>query len=1060
MKSINQLLKIKIKTILLFLFLSSKLLAAETSIDLQNLVKGKITTKSDGLGLPGATITLKGTKISTISDFDGNFTIEVPDEKSVLVVTYTGYKTQEINLNGRTSINVALEESSTALDEVVVVGYGNQKKGDLTGSITKIKASDLNRGSANLNAAQMLEGRVAGVFINQNTANPGADPVIRIRGNGTMDVAKAGRPNADNPNPLYTPLIGASADPLVIVDGFQLSHLRDMNTISPNDIESFTVLKDASATAIYGARGANGVIIITTKNGRKFSKMDINYYTQFGVNTLINEMPLLNSSQYLNFYKDIIDDPNRTTLVNISNEAGTAPFSEDEINKVIQTGVNTNWQREVLAKTTANQSHFLTLQGGSETLKYSVSGNYLTSNTVVAPGDYERYNGKTRIGYEKDKFAFDVSLSYTNERNNNDRYLYNYFENDENNQNKFTYWYALLADPTQSVYNPDGSFSKSRIIERAGNENPLFSPTVTTSFWIQKTNYLNSTLRYEILPGLKINTILGTSKVSYEAFKSVRATWNNAVPDYNNNFASAVYRSSGDTMLELFADYNKKFGAKHSLNAVIGASKGEKKYNDIEAAGFDFPNSDFGFDRLQASSVPTPPRTSRFRSTSRSFFGRVNYNFDDKYLAQFNLRADGASQFGENNNVGYFPSASFGWKINKEDFMKQFSNLWNLKLRLSYGKAGNDNLPNGLTSLRYTYDTYSNDTYLQLAMNYRPNPNLKWETITTSNLGIDLGYKNLTATLDLYLKESTDLLLIKDLPAETGFIKEILNQGKVENKGIELTLGYNFYSIFGSKINYAPQINFSYNKSIVTDLGGETVIPSGTDLYAGRGFLGRTMLREEGQPLNSFYLYHFDGIWQTGEETQAAIYGAKPGDAKMRDTDNNGILDNRDKYHAGTPDPTTTLGFANNFYYKNFEFKAFFQGVFGNRVYNQTRLILENPDLGFLNNLSPAVLDRWTETNPSNTHTSKLNPTTQAFRESDKYLDDASFVRLKEINFLYHWKMKPEKQLRELLFGLGITNVFTITPYKGLNPEVWHFDNQWSSNPYTRTVTLSLNVSF
>ena len=1061
MKSISKLIAIKSNTILLFLFLSLRLFATESNQELQNLVKGKVVMKSDGLGLPGATITIKGTKLSTISDLDGNFTIEVLDEKSVLVVTFTGFKTQEIPLNGRTSINVALEETTTVLDDVVVVGYGTQKKGDLTGAITKIKASDLNRGSANLNAAQMLEGRVAGVFINQNTANPGADPTIRIRGNGTMDVAKAGRPNSDNQNPLYTPLIGASADPLVIVDGFQLSHLRDMNTISPNDIESFTVLKDASATAIYGARGANGVIIITTKNGRKFSKMDVNYYTQFGVNTLINEMPLLNASQYLNFYKDIIDDPNRTIPVNISiDENATLPFSTTEINKVLQTGVNTNWQREVLAKTTANQSHFLTLSGGSETLKYTVSGNYLTSNTVVAPGDYERYNGKTRIGYEKGKFAFDASLSYTNERNNNDRYLYNYFENDENNQNKFTYWYALLADPTQSVYNPDGSFSKSRIIERAGNENPLFSPTVTTSFWIQKTNYLNTSMRYEILPGLKLNTILGTSKVSYEAFKSVKATWNNAVPDYTNNFASAVYRSSGDTMLEVFADYNKKFGDKHSFNAVIGASKGQKKYNDIEAAGFDFPNSDFGFDRLQASSIPTPPRTSRFRSTSRSFFGRVNYNFDDKYLVQFNLRADGGSQFGINNKIGYFPSASFGWKINKEPFMKKFSSLWNLKLRLSYGTAGNDNLPNGLTSLRYTYDTYSSDTNLQLAMNYRPNPNLKWETVATTNLGIDLGYKNLTATLDLYSKKSTDLLLIKDLPAETGFIKEILNQGKVENKGVELTLGYNFYSVFGSKMNYAPQINFSYNYSIVTDLGGETVIPSGTDIYAGRGFLGRTMLREEGQPLNSFYLYHFDGIWQLGEETQATKYGARPGDPKMRDTDKNGVLDNKDKYHAGNADPTTTVGFANNIYYKNFEFKAFLQGVFGNKVYNQTRLILENPDLGFLNNQSPTVLDRWTPTNPSNTNSSKLNPTTQAYRESDKYLDDASFVRLKEVNILYHWKMAPEKQIKELLFGLGVTNVFTITPYKGLNPEVWHFDNQWNVNPYTRTVTLSLNVNF
>lgn len=1053
MKSINQLLKIKIKTILLFLFLSSKLLAAETSIDLQNLVKGKITTKSDGLGLPGATITVKGTKISTISDFDGNFTIEVPDEKSVLVITYTGYKAQEIALNGRTSINVSLEESSTALDEVVVVGYGNQKKGDLTGSITKIKASDLNRGSANLNAAQMLEGRVAGVFINQNTADPGKDPVIRIRGNGSMNVAKAERPNADNPNPLFNPLVGASADPLLIVDGFQLSHLRDMNTISPNDIESFTILKDASATAIYGARGANGVILITTKNAKKFSKMDVNYYTQFGVSTVANKLPLLNNREFNTFYRDWINDGANPGY----SVADRLPYFTGQANA--ETLNNTNWQNEVLSKTNLNQSHFLSLQGGSETLKYSVSGNYLTSNTIVAPGDYARYNGKTRIGYEKEKFSFDVSLSYTNEKNNNDRYLYNYFDGDATSQYKYAYWFALNTDPSQAVYNNDGTFTGNQF-NQPFRENPLFSSSVTNSYWVQKTNYLNASIKYEILPGLKLSTIVGTSKISYDSFKSVGAVWNNANPDYNRNFATVVYRSSGDRMIEVLADYNKKFDDKNSLTAVLGASQGEKNYNDIEAAGSNFPNPDLEYYLLQSSNVSTPSRTSRYRSNSNGFFGRVNYSYADKYLAQVNFRVDGSTAFGKNNKYGYFPSASFGWKINKEPFMKNFSNLWDLKLRLSYGEAGNDNIPNGLTDLTFTYDTYGGKTYLKNTKDYKEYEDLKWETTASSNLGIDLGYKNLTATLDLYMKNSRDVLLTKTQNISNGFIKEITNQGRVENKGVELTLGYNFYSIFGSKANYAPQFNFSYNRSKVTSMNGEKVVPDGTDIYIDRRFLGGVMLREEGHPLNSFFLYHFDGVWQTGEETQAAIYGAEAGDPKIRDVNKDGILDNKDKYHAGTPEPPITLGLANNFYYKNFEFKAFLQGVFGNKIYNQTRLMLENPNVNTFSNLSPVVLDRWTSTNPSNTVDSKLKPIIDEFVESDKYLDNASFIRLRDVNVIYHWKMKPEKQLRELTFGLGVTNVFTITPYKGLNPEVWHFDNQFNLNPYTRTVTVSLNVAF
>ncbi len=1051
MKSINKLIAIKSNTILLFLFLSLKLLATETSISFQNPIKGKVVTKSNGLGLPLANITVKGTKISTLSDLDGNFTIEVLDENSVLVITYTGFITQEIALNGRTSINVSLEDATTVLDDVVIEGYSKKKRGDVTSAITTIKASELNQGSANVNAAQMLEGRVAGLVINQNTADPGKDPVIRIRGNGTLNAARADRPNPNNPNPLYSPLIGASADPLVIVDGFQLSHLRDLNTISSNDIESFTVLKDASATAIYGARGANGVIIITTKGGKRFSKMDVGYYTQVGVNSVIKEMPLLNASEYLNFYYNLENGGG----FNLGNKGFT--LDQTKIDEILKTGVNTNWQREVLAKPSLTQTHNLSVSGGSETIKYAVSGNFLTFDTPVAPGDYQRYTGKTRLGYEKGKISFDVSLSYTNEKSDHARDLYNSFESDANSQDKYTFWHAMLFDPSLSIYKSDGSLTNGRFPSNAFIPNPFFAPSVTTSFWIQKTNYINSSFRYEIIPGLKLNAVLGTSKIGYEAFRNVRAVWANGVPNYKENFASAVYRSSGDRMLELFADYNLKVTNKQSLNTVLGVSKGQKNYNDIEAAGYNFPNPEIGFNSLQSSSILTSPRTSRFKSTSSAFFGRLNYNYDDRYLIQFNLRVDGASQFGPENKFGYFPSASIGWKINKESFMKSFSSLWNLKMRLSYGTAGNNNIPNGLSFLRFKYIPYSNTTSLVRDGNYVPRDDFQWETIATSNFGIDLGYKNLTATLDMYLKNSTDLLITKNLPQETGYTTAILNQGKVQNKGIELTLGYNFYKVFGSKLNYAPQFNFAFNESIVTDLGGDKIPTGGIFINGNRGF---TMLREEGHQFNSFFLYHFDGIWQTGEAIPA---GAVAGDPKIRDVSGpngvpDGVLDDNDKYRAGNADPTTTIGFANNFYYKNFELKAFFQGVFGNKVYNQTRLTLENPDLNYLGNLSPAVLDRWTPTNPSNTNSSKLNPTSTTLVQSDKYLEDASFLRLKEINLVYHWKM-PQMQVKELVFGLGVTNVFTITKYKGLNPEVWHFDNLWNTVPYTRSITFSLYAS-
>lgn len=1052
MKNNNQLMSFKLKTILLFLILSFKIFASETTIDVKDPIKGKVVSKSDGLPLPGAHITVKGTKINTLSDFDGNFTILLPEDKSVLVISYVGYKTQEITVNGNATINIVLEETSTSLEEVVVVGYGTQKKGDLTGAIKKVKSEDLNVGSANLNAASMLEGRVAGVYINQHSGDPGADPTINIRGNGTLNVAKAERPNSANANPLYNPLIGSSADPLVIVDGFQLSHLRDMNSISPNDIESQTILMDASATAIYGARGANGVILITTKNGKKMSKNSFNYYSQLGVNSIVEELPLLNASQYLNFYRQLQDTPG----FSLGNKS--LNLTQVQIDSTLATGVNTNWQREVLAKPSRlNQSHYLTMTGGTETLKYTISGNYFSNHTVVAPGDFKRYNGKTRIGYEKGKLALDVSLSYNNERNDRSRTIYNSFSRNDNEQDKFTYYNAILADPSQPVYDSIGSFSKTKFDPNQFRSHPLFDPSVTTSYWIQRTTYIGANLKYEVLPGIKINAVFGGSKVNYEAFRNVRAEWNNGDINYNENFASAVYRSTGDTNLDLFADYNLKVN-KHNLTALIGTQRVQKNYNDIEAAGYNFLNPDIGFNSLQSATLIGVPLTSRFKSTSLSYFGRLNYNYAEKYLVQFNLRADGASQFGVDNKYGYFPSASIGWKINKEPFMQGFRRLWDLKLRLSYGTAGNDNIPVGLTRLLYNYVPYSNGTTLQLNGNYVPRSDLQWETISTANLGIDLGYKNLTATLDMYIKSSKDLLLTKDVPLETGFSSIILNQGEVENKGIELTLGYKFYNLFGSKLNYNTNFNFSFNESIITDLKGDRVITGG--IFIGNGFKGYTMERKAGHQFNSFFLYHFDGIWQKGEETEAAVFGALPGDPKLRDVNGDKVLNDQDKYHAGNADPTINLGFSNNFYYKNFTLRTFVQGVFGKHVYNQNRLVLENPSLGYLNNLSPAVLDRWTETNPSNSQSSLVRPIAQTEVESDKYLDDASFVRLKEINISYNWKMKPKNQLKDLTFGLGVTNVFTITPYKGLNPEVWRTDNQWNINPYTRTVTFSLNANF
>jgi TonB-dependent starch-binding outer membrane protein SusC len=913
------------------------------------------------------------------------------------------------------------------------------KRGDVTGSIITVKTADLNKGAANVSVGQMLEGRVAGLYVNQHSGDPGADPVILVRGNGSLNVSTTTRPDGNNPNPLYNPLIGNSADPLVIVDGFPLAHSRDMNTISPNDIESISVLKDASSTAIYGARGANGVFIITTKTG-KAGKVNVGYSSQFGSSIVANQLSVLNDKQYLNFYRELTTDPACTI-----DSKGNFNLSQLQIDAILANdGGTTDWQKKVAtSSSTINQSHNLTLSGGSESFKYVITGNYLKQFAATAPGAYERYNAKMRLGYEQGKFAFDVSMAYTDEKNDN---------------NKYSYYDALISDPSQNLNNADGSFTAKRFLNSAAIANPLFAPSVTTSFWTQNTTYLDASARYEIFPGFKLRVNLGTSMLGYQAFLNRRAGWKDGGSNYTDNTASATYRKSGSSLAEVLADYTKKINDKNTITTLVGVSKGSKFYSDIYGVGTQFANTEVGYYDLNGANKFEKPITSWFESRSESAFGRINYNYDDKYLATVNFRADGATQFGPGHKVGYFPSAALGWRINNESFLKDVSAIENLKLRVGYGTSGNDNIPSGLTNLSYQYASYSSYTSLGLKGNYVPNPSLKWEKITTLNLGLDLGLKDFQAQIDYYIKNSTDVLLTKTVPVETGFEQILVNQGKVQNKGVEVTLGYQLKNIFGSKLSYSPQFNFAYNECIIKDLAGDK-IPTG-DIWIGQARKGSTILRETGSQFNSFYLYHFDGIWQTGEKTQAAKYGAKPGDPKMRDVNNDGILDSKDKYHAGNADPSVILGLANRFVYKNFELNVFIQGVFGNKVYNQNRLVLENPSLGNLNNLSPVVLGRWTPTNPSNTVDSKLSTASDIFVQSDKYLEDASFVRLKEVVLTYNFRMAPKTVIKDLRLGLGVTNVLTLTSYKGLNPDVLVNDNQWNMNPYTRTVTLSINANF
>ena len=767
--------------------------------------------------------------------------------------------------------------------------------------------------------------------------------------------------------------------------------------------------------------------------------MTVNYNVKIATDFGAKQVPVLNASQYLNFYEQLGADPNNKL------SPPSFPYTQAQVDSISKLGPGTNWQSEVRRKaSTLNQQHELSLSGHNGFISYSLDGSYFDQFGNIAPLQYTREYGKARLGYDDGKFSFDVSLSYTHEKDD---------------QRTDDYWGAITSDPAQPVYGANGNLSVNQFPGQQGRSNPLFLPTETSNFWIQGTSFVGATAKYIILQGLSVNTNLGVTKYDYQQFYNQMATWTTSGSvDPTQNSANASYRSFGNNIAELFANYTKTVATKNVFSLLAGASVQSRFYRDIFGQGTGFANPNIGYYSLLGSATVSQPSTSYYTSESQSAFGRLNYAYDDKYLATFNFRADGATQFGPDHKVGYFPSGAVAWRIDKEDFMKSVTAIKILKLRVGYGVAGNDNIPSGLTDLNYQYGSYAGGTTLTRVGNYVPNPSLEWERVKTLNFGLDFGVKNLSITADYYIKNSDQLLLQKNVPLETGYSIILVNQGKVQNKGIETTISLYVPNILGSGISYSPSFNFAYNKNMIVNLGGDVVQTN--NIFIGNTQYPYTIQRQAGHQYNSFYLFHYEGVWQQNEATEAAKYGAVPGDPKFRDANGDGKLTDADRYWAGNADPDITFGFANKFNYKQFELDAFVQGVYGNKVYSQTQLILDNPSAGYFNNLSPDVLDRWTPTNPSNTEDSKLKPLSQQLAASDKYLEDGSYLRLKEVILSYSLPKNIIHGINTIKVGLGMTNIFTITKFKGLNPDVQVTDSQYNLYPFNHTLTLNLNVNF
>ena len=953
---------------------------------LQFQVSGTITD-TDGTPLPGANILEKGTTNGTQADFDGNFSISVENSNVVLVISYVGFATKEVNFNGQSNLMITLEESAAGLDEVVVVGYGTVKRGDLTGATSSVTTKDI-KDQPSGRVDEVLQGRSPGLVVQNNSASPNGNINIRIRGSNSVN---------------------GSNDPLVVIDGFIGGNL---NTINPNDISDIQVLKDAASTAIYGSRGANGVVLVTTKTGQSNNKYTIGYDTFMSYQTIRKKIDLLNASEY-------------AETVNARRDALgiTTPFTSEDIEGFRRNG-GTDWQDEIF-RPALQQNHQLSLTGGNERSSLYLAGNYLNNEGIMRNSSYERlsFRANTRIN---DRLKVGVNLFL--------------FKSEDNpiisggSQDSAPTHAAQIYAPTIPVYNPDGSYTQpSSQYGPPQMRNPLALAVEPINDNIANSQTLNTFFDYMLSKNLSAKVIFG-----YRSIHNENSYYRNTKPEGGAGLSSASISNNRFTVLQNTnqLNYNKTFSERHSLGITAVYEQQREDFNSSFAGSDGFASDVFTYNNLALGSFPQVPQSNRTRKDIQSLVGRVNYGFKDKYLLTLTTRYDGASVFGQDNKWGFFPSAAFAWRVSNEGFMEQFSEINDLKIRTSYGVTGSQAVSPYSSLARFD----SNQGYAIDGSNYSTgvglgvlgNPDLKWEKTDQLNIGLDLAmYKNrLQFTFDFYNKVTKDLLLNIPLPRISGFSSLLRNIGEVQNRGFELNLGGD--PIIG-KFSWNTNANFSVNENKVLALAGDNEVTLGS---VGFPNFGNTVFLEVGEPIGLLRGYIQDGIWGTDEATEATSYGAFPGAPKYIDQNNDGRINNDDIANMGTTMPKATYGWSNTFSYRSLSLNVLLQGSIGNKLYNLTRVRTERASSDS-DATDTRILDRWTPTNQNTNVPSFLGSNNYEQLQTSRWLEDASYMRFKNITVSYNFPdelLKKTKLISARIILSGI-NLITITDYTGYDPE-------------------------
>ena len=1023
-----------------------------------SVVKG-VVKDSNGEPLLGVNVLVKGTTIGAVTDIDGNFSFEAP-AGCTLVISYIGFESQEVKVKGNAPLNIILKEDSEALDEVVVVGYGVQKKSDVTGALSSVKGDDLTKLSIS-RTDQALQGQMAGVMVQNSVAAPGESPNIIIRGGNSLKGENA---------------------PLVVIDGVLGG---DLSLIDPNDITSIEVLKDASSSAIYGARAANGVVLITTKSA-KVGKTTVTYNGSATYRKISKTLDLLSPYEFARLQGDI-DPKYKDTYYKEGDETEGVPYKYQTLDDYIGVA-GVDWQGETF-NPTWSQDHNVTIMGGTDNTKYNGSLSRYVENGIFKNSGFDKTTAKFRLDQKiNKKVSFNLTVNYamTNRKG----------VGTSGDSGRFNMLAQILsARPTGGLKMTNEELLESAIDpemlssgESLAQVNPVKQAESVTNEKRAEMWSANASVNWQIIKGLTFKT-----SGSYN-------TTNNRMDIFYRDGSKEAYRNGekpyGRTQMGRDVRWTntntltwKDKVKKHNYDVMLAHEVSFRSSEYLLGEAMDFPFDNLGNNNLGLGATPSKVNTDYYDKTLLSFFARANYNYDNRYLLTATVRTDGSTVFSQKNKWGFFPSFSAAWRVSEEAFMKDLKWISNFKVRFGWGIVGNDRISNYLSLDMYSNIKYGigNNTVTVLTPKQLKNSNLKWEGSSSVNLGVDLGFldNRLNVTADFFIKNTKDLLLAQSLAQATGFTSQWQNIGKIQNRGIELSITST--NIQTKDFTWNTNFNISFIRNELKALAD-----GASHMYARSGFdsnfTGYDYIAKVGESLGLIYGYEFDGVYQYDDfytdtdgklvlkpgVTQNSRYstgvkgepnGARPGAVKYKDQDGDGDITTKDRTVIGNAMPKWFGGITNTFEYKGFDLSFMFQFNYGNDIYNATRLYATQTRSGRRNMLAE-VADRWTPTNASNSV-----PSTKGYITNDVYsrfVEDGSFLRLKNLTLGYTLPKKWTNKFHASRLRVYVTgqNLFCLNNYSGYDPEVNSLNNpmmpglDWGAYPKSRVFTVGLDLQF